>query len=80
MNDRLARQWAEFDARVIPPDAPDVQRVEMRRAFFAGAWTMFTQMTGRSVTEVPDEQSEAVLQSLHDECVAFQQSLLRGEA
>lgn len=29
--------WLSYEKSVIPPDAPEVQRVESRRAFYAGA-------------------------------------------
>lgn len=29
--------WRSYAAQVLPPDAPEVQRVECRRAFFGGA-------------------------------------------
>jgi hypothetical protein len=37
----IAEQWSTYAAQVLPRDAPKVQRVETRRAFYAGALTLF---------------------------------------
>lgn len=36
MCDTLASEWAHFEKVDIAPTAPDVQRMEMRKAFYAG--------------------------------------------
>ena len=33
----VAELWNEFSRKVLPADAPVIQRQEMRRAFYAGA-------------------------------------------
>ncbi len=33
----IAQEWKHFEDRVIPLDAPDIQRVEMKKAFYGGA-------------------------------------------
>jgi hypothetical protein len=33
----MAVEWAQFANRVLPKNAPEVQRREMKRAFYAGA-------------------------------------------
>lgn len=38
--------WADFEAKVIPADAAEYQRQEMRRAFYAGAAGAFGICTG----------------------------------
>ena len=35
--------WQRFE-RMLPPDAPDVQRREMRRAFYGGAYSVMIEM------------------------------------
>jgi len=37
MTFKLADQWQDFEKRVLPADAGEVQRIETRRAFYAGA-------------------------------------------
>lgn len=38
----IAAAWSDYLARVIPADAPEIQRTECKRAFYAGAGIMFT--------------------------------------
>lgn len=40
----LLEQWRTYDTFVVPRDAPEVQREECRRAFYAGAFAMFELM------------------------------------
>lgn len=39
---KLATEWRDYEIRVLPIDAPEVQRIETRRAFYAGAQSLFT--------------------------------------
>ena len=32
----IEKQWNYFSDRILPLSAPDIQRIEMKRAFFAG--------------------------------------------
>ncbi|CAB3758473.1 hypothetical protein [Paraburkholderia humisilvae] len=36
----IADRWTDFEARVVAPDAPPLQRDEMRLAFYAGFKSM----------------------------------------
>lgn len=45
----LAIAWSSFSAKVIPADAPDLQRREMRRAFYAGASAALSAMVNIGV-------------------------------
>ena len=38
----IASQWSDFERAVIPQEAPDVQRKEMRKAFYAGVSTILS--------------------------------------
>ena len=40
--------WDEFEADIIPKDAPEIQRHEMKRAFYMGALFGVTFMGERS--------------------------------
>lgn len=51
--------WYGFDMLVIPKDAPEVQRKEMRLAFFAGAQHLFT-----SIMNVLDSDREPTADDL----------------
>ena len=65
----LADKWAEFQERVMPDEASDLQVREMRRAFFGGALVMFN-----LVTETADQDEDtavAQLESLRREAVYY---------
>jgi hypothetical protein len=64
--EQLEAGWADFASKVIPAGAPEVQRREMKRAFFAGA---FASIKGVILTldETARETSRA-----HDRCRADQ--------
>jgi hypothetical protein len=52
----LARQWADFEHKILDPlDASQLQRREMRRAFYAGAQTLFALIMG-GLTPGPEPQ------------------------
>lgn len=38
----IADAWRDFEIQIVPLDAPKVQRVETRRAFYQGAIAMFS--------------------------------------
>lgn len=57
---RILEEWNTYREMVIPPNAPEIQLKEMRRAFFAGASMCFTLMVNKS-----DDQ-DAGLQLLTD--------------
>ena len=77
----LADEWREFERAVMPKGAPQVQRVEMRRAWYAGAAMMFSLMTGGlDADSEPTDLDVAYLSSLHREIAAFSDDLGRGKA
>lgn len=72
----LADEWKEFGVQVVPNGAPDVQRVEMQKAFYAGATIMFSLLTGGLDPHAePTELDVAYVESLHQELQAFVKSL-----
>lgn len=38
----IFQEWQSYAREVVPPNAPEVQREECRRAFYAGAMAAFT--------------------------------------
>src|SRR5262245_43556272 len=40
----LETVWHEFERKVMPQGAGEIQRREMRRAFFSGAWAIYAIM------------------------------------
>lgn len=64
--------WVGLKMAVMPPNAPQVQIDEMRKAFFAGAQHLFTSIIG--ILEPDDEPTEKDLERMtliHKELEAF---------
>jgi hypothetical protein len=58
----IATAWAAYEQQVIPPHAPDIQKVESRRAFYAGAASLFGAIM--NLLEPGQEATEADLQRM----------------
>ena len=76
--------WDQFEGSVLPKGCHPVQRLETRRAFYAGAWAMFN-LSVQAADETPDtEAGEAVgaelMDRLHKECLAFKDMVEAGLA
>lgn len=77
----LSQAWATFERMVLPDSAPNDQRREMRRAWYAGVDWMLNSIIGEL-----DEESEptaddlAYMESIHAELVEFAQRIQRGLA
>lgn len=69
--------WSSYAREVLPADAPEVQRVECRRAFYAGAKAF-----EYALSEPPDELGGAVAQiaGLIDELEAFAGDVREGRS
>lgn len=64
-------EWEEFERRVMPRGAPPVQRNEMRRAFFAGAYGMLSMSAALGNADVPEDDAVASLEGWKNEIEAF---------
>jgi hypothetical protein len=62
--------WDGFERAVLPPNCSDVQRNEMRKAFYGGAGAMLA-MTSEIAGIENREAAVAVLQGLHEEVAVF---------
>lgn len=76
--------WDQFESAVLPKGCHPVQRVETRRAFYAGAWAMFN-LSVQAADETPDTPAgEAagaeLMDRLHKECLAFKDMVEAGKA
>lgn len=77
----IADHWARFEMSVIPPTAPAIQRMEMRRAFFAGFQSALVAGLQMAEESGPDDAlGAAMLQALHDECKRFAADIAAGKA
>ena len=53
--------WLEYASRVIPADAPWIQRQEMRRSFYAGALVILGELE-RIAETTPDESEDGLVE------------------
>jgi hypothetical protein len=77
----LDAAWRSLAEMAIPLDAPDRQRQEMRRAFYAGAQAFFVALLQdldpcKGVTGA----DESRLQSISDEINGFARDVIAGRA
>lgn len=72
-------EWKEFWRMVKPANASDIQRKEMRRAFYAGNNAMLHMV--QHIADVNDEDAGAAeLQKLDNELNAFKKDVTEGRA
>jgi hypothetical protein len=71
----LRAQWTKFVAVVGLDRAPDRQLTEMQKAFYAGAFSMFQEMTGLTADSPSDDVGAARIDALHAELEAFYANL-----
>lgn len=68
---RLREAWESFEREVVPREAGEVQRTEMRRAFYGGAWAVLCAAYGIGDESVSEEQGVEILAGLIRECETF---------
>lgn len=78
----VAQMWDSFAAAVFAGIGPvsDVQRQEMRRAFFAGAWAILQAMKALGDDGVSEDAGVNVLERWEAEMRLFQALVSRGGA
>jgi hypothetical protein len=62
-------EWNGFAARVLPKDAPQIQRQEMRRAFFAGVHISLLGLSDLSAGD--EDRAIEALEDMHRQCREF---------
>lgn len=81
MKRRLRELWVSFERDVLPADAPDVQRIEMRRAFYAGGFALFdTVANAMSNENEMTAEDERVMIDLSLEREEYLQNMRLGRA
>lgn len=73
----IALLWTNFAGFVLPANASDVQREEMRKAFYAGFFECFSVHHDLVANIESDEEGAQVLERLTNEAHAFYKSLGR---
>jgi hypothetical protein len=72
-------QWKSFE-EVLPDTAPDIQRREMRRAFYAGFHTAVRNIHRMAEDDIGEKEGAAVLEGWAEEVLAFTFSVKDGVA
>ena len=70
--------WREMAERVLHPNAGEVQRMEMRRAFYAGANTMLALIV--LAVDGGEVAAETRIEALHAEIKQFAIDIAKGRA
>lgn len=77
---RIGAAWDSYQRQVVPTNAGTVQRMECRRAFYAGAEAVF----GAILQLDPGEEATAadlkMMGEVEAELTAFADAVRRGEA
>lgn len=73
----LKSQWESYLKEVVPSSAGEVQKIEIRRAFYAGAVSL-----RHLLLNTPDEEEDEMqaCDALYAELLQFQKDLADGKA
>lgn len=73
----IEQEWQGFAAMVLREVQPSTtQWVEMKKAFFAGAWAMFNAVEETGCDHVTEQQAFDFLEERRAECEAFKNRLM----
>lgn len=72
--------WEKYQQDVMPKDASTLQRVETKRAFYAGAQAVLGITWNLSAEDVSEDAACAVIEGLHQETRQFVADVDRGRA
>jgi len=65
----IETEWKNFAGKVLPKDAPAIQRQEMRRAFFVGFQLSFLALADLSAQD--EDRAVESLEDMHRQCREF---------
>ena len=71
---KIQEQWFMLEKFVVPETAPEIQRQEMRRAFYAG---MMRLQWNKSISE---DAGVAILEGCREETKTFATQVKNGDA
>ena len=74
----IGEGWERYARDVMPADAQKVQRIETRRAFYAGAIQALGVVL--RIAALPEAEGVALLQDMHLEVTEFSERADKGEA
>lgn len=74
----IEHEWERFAEMVFRNTKPsETQVVEMRKAFFAGAWTMVIASVEIGAGRVSEPEGVAYLEARYRECEEYKRALMR---
>lgn len=73
----MEKEWSRFANMIFDGTEPDVQVKEMKKAFFAGAWAMWTAMEEIGEPHITERQAEFYLIDTGEEIREFARSIVR---
>jgi hypothetical protein len=68
----IKEAWNSFETHIIPKNAPALQKIEMKKAFYAGAWGMVNiliNLEDKEGDNMTDEKMEEYIDKLFKECL-----------
>lgn len=74
----IAKAWEEYRTGVLPKNAPPIQVMETRRAFYAGAQCFFAATLEFSDQDTPDERGVDALEAMNQELQGFARDVVEG--
>lgn len=73
----IEQEWLAFEMAVVPKEAGPVQRFEMKKAFYSGAYAVLTQM--RIVANQTNEDvAVTMIENMNRECRDFTDEVIEG--
>jgi hypothetical protein len=73
-------EWESYRTQVLPKDAPPIQIMECRRAFYAGSEAFFRCVFDVSGDDVSEDAGAEYLETLNQELQAFGRDVGAGKA
>jgi len=71
----IRAMWQEYRRAVIPADAPPVQIVECRRAFYGGLWALMCRLYANADGTMTDTAAADYMKDLEAEMRRFKNSV-----
>jgi hypothetical protein len=75
----IAEMWAKYDKFILPKDAPEIQRTETRRAFYAAIQEFLNELCG-PITDGSLDGGAAQLDRYLKELHSFADEIAKGKA
>ena len=72
--------WTDYSLEVLPLNATEVQRMETRRVFYAGAYAVMCAMVGIGDDSVSESDGINLMESMLQECEQFKSDVIAGKA